>query len=83
MISHVRMLAYGHQWEGRTDSADNPGRRHRDRIEDRSGLRKQDSVTEWDAAYEVYKKGVGVPGDFKTRTEELAWFSIILSRNIC
>lgn len=36
-------------------------------------MRKLDAVSEWDAAYEEFKKGVGVPEDFTTRTEELAW----------
>lgn len=43
------------------------------KIENRAGLRKLDAVSEWDAAYEEFKKGVGVPEDLKTRTEELAW----------
>ena len=50
------------------------------KIEERAGLRKLDSVAEWDAAYETYKKSVGVPEDFKTRTEELAWLLYYATR---
>lgn len=42
-------------------------------IEDRAGLRKLDSVEEWDAAFDKFKTDVGVPEDLKSRTEELAW----------
>lgn len=43
------------------------------KIEDRAGLRKFDSEEEWDAAYEVFKKDVGVPESLKSRIEEMAW----------
>lgn len=36
-------------------------------------MRKFDSEAEWDAAYEIFKKDVGVPETLKSRIEEMAW----------
>lgn len=50
------------------------------KIEERAGLRMLEAETEWDVAFEAFKKSVGVPEYLKSRTEELAWLLAYATR---